>query len=84
MRRREAIASVAAVAAGWHCGARGQSAKPAIGYLHFATPEYRPSASAFLQGLHEKGYVEGQNFTVEYRYAEGRYDRLPALAADES
>jgi len=55
---------------------------PVVGYLHFATPEYRPTAAAFLQGLHEKGYFEGENFAIEYRYAEGRYDRLPALAAD--
>ncbi len=53
-----------------------------VGYLHFATPEYRPTAAAFLQGLQEKGYVEGENFAVEYRYAAGLYDRLPALAAD--
>jgi putative tryptophan/tyrosine transport system substrate-binding protein len=59
-----------------------QKAMPVVGYLHFATPGYRPSAAAFFQGLHEKGYVEGENFAVEYRYAEGHYDRLPGLAAD--
>jgi putative ABC transport system substrate-binding protein len=82
VRRRELLAGFASVAAGWPLVARGQAAKPVIGYLHFATPEYRPSAAAFLQGLQEKGYFEGQNFAVEYRYADGHYDRLPALAAD--
>jgi putative ABC transport system substrate-binding protein len=55
---------------------------PVIGYLHFAAPDYTPGASAFLQGIREKGYVEGENLQVEYRWAEGRYDRLPALASD--
>jgi putative tryptophan/tyrosine transport system substrate-binding protein len=55
---------------------------PVIGYLHFATPDYAPGASAFLQGIRERGYVEGENLQVEYRWAEGRYDRLPALASD--
>lgn len=55
---------------------------PVIGYLHFATPDYVPGASAFLQGIREKGYVEGENLRVEYRWAEGHYERLPALASD--
>jgi putative ABC transport system substrate-binding protein len=59
-----------------------QKATPVIGYLHFATPDYVPGASAFLQGIREKGYVDGQNLHVEYRWAEGHYDRLPALASD--
>jgi len=53
-----------------------------IGYLHFATPDYIPGIGAFLQGIREKGYVEGENLRLEYRWAEGRYDRLSALAAD--
>jgi putative ABC transport system substrate-binding protein len=57
-------------------------ARPVIGYLHFAESTYVPTASDFLQGLKEAGLVEGQNFAVEYRWAEGRYDRLPAMAAD--
>jgi putative ABC transport system substrate-binding protein len=53
-----------------------------IGYLHFAAPKYTPTPMAFLQGLAAAGYVEGQNITLEYRWAEGQYDRLPAMAAD--
>ena len=54
-----------------------------IGYLGISTPgPSAPSLAAFRQGLSETGYVEGQNVTIEYRWAEGRYDRLPALAAD--
>jgi putative ABC transport system substrate-binding protein len=55
---------------------------PVVGYLHLAAAEYTPNAPAFLQGLGDIGFVEGQNVTVEYRYAEGHYDRLPALAAE--
>jgi putative ABC transport system substrate-binding protein len=59
-----------------------QKATPVIGYLHFATPDYVPGIDAFLQGIRERGYVEGENLRVEYRWAEGHYDRLPALASD--
>jgi putative tryptophan/tyrosine transport system substrate-binding protein len=60
-----------------------QKATPVIGYLSISTPgPSAPSVAALRQGLSETGYVEGQNLTIEYRWAEGRLDRLPALAAD--
>jgi putative ABC transport system substrate-binding protein len=59
-----------------------QMAMPVIGYLAFGSPGVAPTTAVFLQGLSETGWVEGQNVAIEYRWAEGRYDRLPALAAD--
>ncbi len=60
-----------------------QQAMPVVGYLagDSASPN-SPSLAAFRQGLSETGYIEGQNFAIEYRWVEGRYDRLPVLAAD--
>jgi putative tryptophan/tyrosine transport system substrate-binding protein len=60
-----------------------QKARPVVGYLTSGTPgPNSPGAVAFRQGLGETNYVEGQDLTIEYRWAEGHYDRLPALAAD--
>jgi putative ABC transport system substrate-binding protein len=81
--RRQFISALGGTTLAWPLAAHAQqSAMPVIGFLHFARPEYTPNAAEFLQGLSESGYVEGQNLALEYRYAEGHYDRLPALAAD--
>jgi putative tryptophan/tyrosine transport system substrate-binding protein len=82
MRRRELLVLGGALTAARGLRAQ-QKAMPVVGFLGATSPG--PSASnlaAFRQGLSETGYIEGQNLVIEYRWAEGRYDRLPALAAD--
>jgi putative ABC transport system substrate-binding protein len=83
MRRREFIAGLGCAAA-WSAGAWAQQTRtPTIGFLNSASREaYASLVSAFVQGLADNGFVEGQNLAIEYRWADGRYDALPALAAD--
>ncbi len=82
MRRREFIAGIGLTAA-WSLGARAQSSIPAIGFVNNSTPRGNEELqAAFRRGVSETGFIEGQNVMIEYRWAEGHPDRLPALVAD--
>ena len=81
MRRRELVVALVAGVAAWpHVNSAEQSMSPVIGFLHAASPSpLKDRLNAFRAGLKEGGYLEGQNVAIEYRWAEGDYDRFPHL-----
>ena len=84
VRRREFITLLGGAAATWPVGVRAQQpTMPVIGYLSSGSPvAFAPMVAALRRGLSEAGAVEGQSFAIEFRWAEGQYDRLPAFADD--
>ena len=82
MGRREFITLMGGAAASWPLAARAQQARPIMGFLHEGLPAPLSQTVAFQQGLIEGGISGGSSVTIENRWAEGQYDRLPALAAE--
>src|SRR5215204_934485 len=83
MRRRELMAVIGGVAAGWPASARAQQTMPVIGYVSGRSLEYEERLlSSFRKGLEEEGYTAGRNVAVQYRFSDGDDSRLPAIAAE--
>src|SRR5215472_903331 len=81
MRRRAFIEGASAASWAWPLAARGQQANPVVGFLNASVP-IPAFVEEFRRGLAEHGFAEGRNVTIEYRWAEAQYDRLPDLAQD--
>jgi putative ABC transport system substrate-binding protein len=83
MRRRDLLKSIAGIGAIWPIAVRAQASSPLIGFMSSrSSKDSEPHSAAFLRGLSEAGYVPGQNVRMEYRWADGRYERLPQIAAE--
>jgi putative ABC transport system substrate-binding protein len=86
MRRRDILTLLGSAAAAWPMPASAQqrtAAVPVVGFLNSGSPdEFSHLAAAFAQGLRDNGFIDGQNVTVDYRWARGQYDRLPGLATE--
>lgn len=83
MRRRELVSDIVGAVLLWPVATRAQKSVPVIGFLNSASPDaYKPMNAGFHTGLREGGFDLGRDVTIESRWAEGRYDRLPAMAAE--